>query len=351
MQQAYEDRISALRAQVDRITSRQLLDQQLMENKVSELLSRQAVLSERHGILGPLIDKADGEPAALPESAPTPAPRPDRRAEAPGRTDTSTARASAGSAVAAAFASLRPTTDAVGSGESVAERADRAFLEISRSLKSIEMKQIEKIRSMVDNAYQTAEEISAALADAGLEFDIDNEQTATGGPLITADPVRFDTEISQLDEALKTLDEVKEIARQLPFANPVPGARITSSFGMRRDPILGTRAHHSGMDFRASPGDPIRATGAGTVVAAGWNGGYGRMVEIDHGRGIVTRYAHLSRIAVKEGDRVTAGRIIGRAGTSGRSTGPHLHYEVRLEGAPTNPLKFLRVGRKIAKYL
>ena len=105
------------------------------------------------------------------------------------------------------------------------------------------------------------------------------------------------------------------------------------------------------MDFRASSGDPVRATGAGKVISAGWNGGYGRMVEIDHGRGVVTRYGHMKKIAVKKGEHVDTGTVIGRAGSSGRSTGTHLHYEVRRNGRPTNPLKFIAVGKEIYKYL
>jgi murein DD-endopeptidase MepM/ murein hydrolase activator NlpD len=105
------------------------------------------------------------------------------------------------------------------------------------------------------------------------------------------------------------------------------------------------------MDFRAPTGMEARTTAAGVVVKAGWNGGYGRMVEVDHGQGYATRYGHLSEILVKVGDKVTAGEVIGRTGSSGRSTGPHLHYEIRHNGAALDPARFLRVGKKIAQYL
>src|SRR5690606_25326084 len=98
-------------------------------------------------------------------------------------------------------------------------------------------------------------------------------------------------------------------------------------------------------------GKPAHATGAGVVVKAGWNGGYGRMVEIDHGDGLSTRYAHLSRISVKVGQEVATGDTVGKVGTSGRSTGPHLHYEVRRNGTAVDPLRFIKAGRKIAKLL
>jgi murein DD-endopeptidase MepM/ murein hydrolase activator NlpD len=126
---------------------------------------------------------------------------------------------------------------------------------------------------------------------------------------------------------------------------------VTSSFGVRRDPILRTPALHAGIDFRAAVGTPVRATGAGKVVRAGWNGGFGRMVEIDHGSGLTTRYAHLSKIGVRQGERLDSGDIVGEAGSSGRSTGPHLHYEVRRNGDALDPLRFLKVGKKIADLL
>src|SRR5690606_14973233 len=126
-----------------------------------------------------------------------------------------------------------------------------------------------------------------------------------------------------------------------------PGRAVTSGFGVRKDPLIGTAALHAGMDFRSRTGSPVLASGLGKVVRAGWNGGYGRMVEIDHGDGYVTRYAHMSRIDVAVGQTVEAGDKIGASGNSGRSTGPHLHYEVRKDGAPLNPLRFLKAGKAI----
>ncbi|MEM9207433.1 MAG: M23 family metallopeptidase, partial [Pseudomonadota bacterium] len=106
-------------------------------------------------------------------------------------------------------------------------------------------------------------------------------------------------------------------------------------------PFVRRRAFHSGLDFATPTGTRILATGSGRVARAGWMGGYGRMVEINHGNGLSTRYAHLSRISVKSGQRVTAGDVIGRAGSTGRSTGPHLHYETRIDGKAVDPMRFL----------
>jgi murein DD-endopeptidase MepM/ murein hydrolase activator NlpD len=115
-------------------------------------------------------------------------------------------------------------------------------------------------------------------------------------------------------------------------------ARVSSSFGMRVHPILGSHRFHRGVDLSAAWGTPIRASADGRVVYAGWNGGYGRQVMIDHGQGLATIYAHMSRMAAQTGERVHRGEIIGFVGSSGLSTGPHLHYEVLQNGRAVNPL-------------
>jgi murein DD-endopeptidase MepM/ murein hydrolase activator NlpD len=350
IQQAYEDRISALRAQVDRITSRQLLDQQLVESKVSELLERQSQLYQRHGRMEPMPDDAD-EHATPPVIAPIPAERPDTRAELP-----------AGSIPAAAFASVNPAPTAAPfafwspkeavSVESAADRADRLFVAINKSLRTIENEQFVRVDTLAENAYQTADAIKEALGSAGLSVDLYHAREAEGGPLIAIDKTAmFETKVKELDAALNALDALKQEARKLPIANPAPGLPITSTFGIRRDPILGTPALHSGMDFRAAIGTQVHATGTGIVVEAGRNGGYGRMVEIDHSNGFSTRYAHLSRILVKPGQRIKAGDVVGESGSTGRSTGPHIHYEVRRNGDAIDPLRFLKAGRTVAQYL
>jgi len=126
---------------------------------------------------------------------------------------------------------------------------------------------------------------------------------------------------------------------------------LRSGFGVRIDPFLGRPAMHTGLDLHGETGDAVHATADGTVTAAGWSGGYGRMVDIDHGNGLSTRYGHLSSIDVRVGQSVKTGQIIGKVGSPGRSTGPHLHYETRLRGAATDPQKFLRAGQRLAASL
>ncbi|MBA2539819.1 MAG: M23 family metallopeptidase [Deltaproteobacteria bacterium] len=152
------------------------------------------------------------------------------------------------------------------------------------------------------------------------------------------------------DKVIHTLDSLRAHAK-LPAPDvsalsiePVANAS-TSGFGWREDPINKRRKFHSGADIRGKHGTPVMAAGAGTVICAESKTGYGNVVFVDHGNGLVTRYAHLRKIEVKQGAIVTAGQRIGQVGSSGRTTGPHLHFEVRIDGAPVDPVTALLVGR------
>lgn len=355
MQHAYEDRIAALRSQVDRVTSRQLLDQQLMEEKVAELIARQNALSNRHGQIGPLLDRV----GVSPNQIPVPISNPKKQASLSIPT-TKTARlaalASASTIIAQPAAShINPLAYAVGTPtaerESVGERADRIFSSVTLSLKSIEIEQIEKMQGLAVDAFETASEIDEIIKSAGLPVSaIDN--TAVGGPFVRPnDPNAFEATLDDLDQALGRLDTVRRHARKLPIGIPAPGREITSRYGNRRDPFLGRLAFHGGIDFRTPTGTPVYSTGSGIVVHAGRNGGYGKMVEIDHGNGITTRYAHLSTVEVREGNHLSMGIRIGKSGSTGRSTGPHLHYEVRRNGNAVDPMRFLKAAKKLKPLL
>jgi murein DD-endopeptidase MepM/ murein hydrolase activator NlpD len=133
----------------------------------------------------------------------------------------------------------------------------------------------------------------------------------------------------------------------VPTAQPVPGSVLGSSFGFRIDPINGGSALHTGLDFQAETGTPILAAAGGVVVTQEPHAGYGNMVEVDHGNDLITRYAHASATFVKKGDLVKRGQKIAAVGSTGRSTGPHLHFEVLVQGVPQDPQKFLTAGEKI----
>jgi murein DD-endopeptidase MepM/ murein hydrolase activator NlpD len=162
-----------------------------------------------------------------------------------------------------------------------------------------------------------------------------------GGPL---EPVGgSDATFKQLFTSWKKLDNISQGAIAVPSDKPVKTAAFTSGYGVRSDPFRGAAAMHAGIDLAGPSGTPIHATADGVVSEAAWNnGGYGRLIKIDHGRGIETRYAHLSSMAVSPGQRVTRGQVIGRMGSTGRSTGSHLHYEVRIDGRAVNPIPFMK---------
>jgi murein DD-endopeptidase MepM/ murein hydrolase activator NlpD len=196
---------------------------------------------------------------------------------------------------------------------------------------------------------------AAGLSTEDLISAVKSGYSGQGGPLgpftistsnaaLSPDEVRANSILSGLDR----MNLYRIAAEKTPFAMPVKSAfRFTSGFGFRRDPKgAGTRMHE-GTDFAGSTGTPIYATGDGVVVHAGWDSGYGRSVEIQHEFGILTRYAHLSQIRVSVGERVSRGDRIGDMGSSGRSTGTHLHYEVRIGGRAANPMTFIKAGSNV----
>jgi murein DD-endopeptidase MepM/ murein hydrolase activator NlpD len=148
----------------------------------------------------------------------------------------------------------------------------------------------------------------------------------------------IEQQIAQVADAA-TLQHLE--LQHLPTRLPLEGAELSSTFGNREDPFNGRRAFHAGMDFAAAAGTPIRAAAAGTVAFAGFNAAYGWSVEIAHGNSLVTRYAHASRLLVARGTAVRQGDTIAQVGSSGRATGPHLHFEVLKDGAATDPQRYL----------
>ena len=170
-------------------------------------------------------------------------------------------------------------------------------------------------------------------------------QTGEGGPFesVSMSGVRADPTFKALFTSWKKLDSLQDGAIAVPSEKPVKTAAFTSGFGVRTDPFQARAAMHPGIDLAGPMGTPIYATADGTVLRAGWNaGGYGNLVELDHGKGIATRYGHMSAVLVSAGQHITRGQQIGRMGSTGRSTGSHLHYEVRIDGRPVNPIPFMK---------
>ncbi len=177
-----------------------------------------------------------------------------------------------------------------------------------------------------------------------------------GGPLVNARPMTepdlqaailaLTQAVDARDESLSSIEakilQQSVLKDMLPNSNPINAAFNSSSYGWRIDPFNGNKAFHEGLDFTANTGTPIRAAADGIVSSTEQGGAYGKLVKIEHGAGLETRYAHTSKILVKVGERVTKGQIVAEVGSTGRSTGPHLHYEIRLNGASLDPRKYLK---------
>jgi murein DD-endopeptidase MepM/ murein hydrolase activator NlpD len=346
MQFAYEDRIAELRAQVDRITSRQMLDQEQFEQKLQALMRRQAVLEQRSSsIAGDLgITTGSIKPQRLPEL----------RGERPVKPSpiSDTVIFTAPPDREARLQSREP----VNNNTRLADTAGNASLDgiltrVSLSLDKIDQRQVAALTNMEEKADNKARAIGAVLADLGI--NVGKGSGGTGGPYVPLKAPRgdsgpFERQIWRINVARAQLNRYTQALATVPVRKPVYGeVEQSSPFGMRMDPFLGGPAIHTGVDLRGDTGDPVRVTANGRVTRAAWAGGYGNMVEVDHGNGLVTRYGHMSKIEVKVGQHVSMGQTIGRIGSTGRSTGPHLHYEVRIDDKPVNPQKFLRAGLRL----
>lgn len=166
-----------------------------------------------------------------------------------------------------------------------------------------------------------------------------------GGPFEAVEPLKIasDPNFKALFTSWKQLDQLEQGTIAVPSMKPVKNANFTSGYGVRSDPFRGRAAMHGGIDLAGPVGTEIYATADGVVSRAGWNsGGYGNLVELDHGKGIQTRYGHLSKVLVQPGTRVKRGQLVGLMGSTGRSTGSHLHYEVRIDGKAVNPIPFMQ---------
>lgn len=357
MQYAYEDRIAELRARVDRTTSRQLLDQEQYDQKLNQIMRRQALLEQRAAALNAMPDTAPTgsiKPAARgPQSTdagsttgmPKPSPindtvifvtPPDREARLESRTPPA----------------ARPRTEFA-----KANGVDNVLSNLQTALDKVEGRQTATLNSVEEGYESRMRRMRSVITDLGLDMaqlEAATPKGGMGGPFIPVKPPStaeaFERQLYRINLTRAQVDKLTRTLSLVPYRKPVVGnVEFSSGFGVRSDPFLGRPAMHSGLDFRASTGDPVRATANGKVVNAGWSGGYGRMVEIDHGNGLSTRYGHLSAINVKVGERIAIGQVIGEVGSTGRSTGPHLHYETRIDGDAVDPQKFLRAGVRLSQ--
>jgi murein DD-endopeptidase MepM/ murein hydrolase activator NlpD len=338
MQLAYEDRIAELRTQIDRFSSRQLLDQEQYEKKLEQILRRQAALESRADALNGLGDATGAikQPARGGLSGVLRAilPKPARDK-------------------GAALIPDRPATDSRSGFLAKTTGGIGVLLErLQASLDRLEQRQAGAVGSLADNYDAKARRMRGVLIELGLEAGKAPGEGAVGGPFVPVNVskggVGFERQLQRIHVARAQVTRLTRTLATIPVRKPLDGGLdLQSGFGVRVDPFLGTPAMHTGLDLHGETGDPVRATADGTVVAAGWSGGYGRVVDIDHHNGLSTRYGHLSSVEVRVGQSVKRGQIVGKVGSTGRSTGPHLHYETRLKGEAVDPQKFLRAGEKL----
>ncbi len=405
MQYAYEDRLAAMRTQIERMKSRELVQEHAYEGRLHELFQRQAQLETRATLVASLAQRAasgtdiTGEvPRAAqpkpPEQAPVsaevnPLLRPRPVAEPPGLPAgvTSFAPITSGQG----FTTMKPHPDAMelrlgprhepaeggqaAQQQSAIEPPSESHRDLSdnsldetlparlaiaaSALDRVERKQVETVARLRAPAAAAAARLRVAIAETGLSSDRlippagAERAMPQGGPFVPVqigpESSAFAREFAKVQEAVLATDKLRRIVPYIPIRKPLPGTPdVTSGFGVRIDPFLGRPAMHTGIDLRDDYGAPVRATAGGRVVTAEWTGGYGRMVEIDHGNGIATRYGHLASISVRDGQSVEPGAVLGRIGSSGRATGPHLHYEVRIDDEAVDPGRFLRAAQKLA---
>ena len=241
-----------------------------------------------------------------------------------------------------------------------AANADKKIAEVESAKRALETRN-DVIFGQIEQALKvTVEPLDQMFRDAGLDPSslVDAAKRGydgQGGPLT---PIRLSTRgeppfpeevrANSILLGLQEIDQYREAAFKTPFAMPLKTPfRYTSGFGNRRDPFGRGIRGHEGQDMAGAYGSPIYATADGVVTHAGWESGYGRLVKIRHPFGFETRYGHMSQIRVEVGQKVSRGDRIGDMGNSGRSTGTHLHYEIRIGGAPKNPMKFIRAGQNV----
>lgn len=320
---AYVDRIAQLRIEVDRLHSRQFAQAGDINLQLQELSQQQELLLEQQQLVKQLADKATQlgiDTAALPR-------------------DTGADEV----AMAPAALSGRPQSDQIAAaGADMTRMMDESRLALA---------------GLADAATESTETILIELHGLGIKPKMPKGlDDGVGGPSMpAAEGADVDAIVDDANDvylALARFQAAKTAAGLAPIRKPMEApTRISSGFGNRTDPFTGTRAYHSGIDFPAPKGTIVMSAGYGKVTFVGQKSGYGNLVEVTHAAGLITRYGHLSAFLVKEGQVVDAGTPIAKVGSTGRSTGPHLHFEVRHKDQALDPNKYLAAGRRLAGFV
>lgn len=357
-----DTQIAALTTELERLRSTKYVDQEKVEQQLTDLSRIQRMIDARHNALVALAQSISrnpdvtgaipsaltpvrNAPASVPQPAPDPAkPRPlsdtllvdpplERSASIQSRV------------VVPRHAAARPANE---------DKRQLQLASVESTLTQLGAQQSNALNALELQLDERMTRTRVAIRELGIRVPASQRVQANpvGGPFVPLHGVPEDSFMRQVFRVRAAAAEHEKLAKHLdglPILLPIDGSiEITSGFGARLDPFLRRLAMHAGIDLRGETGDPVRSTAAGTVIHAARHKAYGLMVEIDHGNGLSTRYAHLSAILVKEGARVPARTLIGKIGSTGRSTGPHLHYEVRVDGEAIDPRRYLRAAKVLA---
>ncbi len=384
MQYAYEDRIAALKRDVENANQRAEGDAADFAERLRGLSQRQDQVESRTALLATFAAEVKQMHLPADTDAPPPAIDPTPTAAIP--------PSPAPAAAAAGFAAPNPpfdgkphpagfdlrlqdgshptplpfsTSDAAPASDDPMQSPTSLAHDLAARYKRTDATDLALLSALERPADRLNRRVHETLSSIGLSAgrfhtgnDALNDSAAggVGGPFvplpILSDGSGFAGAAARLQNALATAEDLEAVLPHIPLKAPLPGElEVTSPFGPRIDPFFGRAALHTGVDLRGAYGDAVHATAPGRVTFAGSMGGYGNLVEIDNGNGLTTRYAHLSSIDVTQGESVAAGAIVGHIGETGRATGPHLHYEVRIDGEPVDPEQFLRAGQTLAANL
>ena len=314
---AYEDRLAQMRVEIDRLHSRNYAQAGDINLQLQELSAQQETLLEQHQLVKALVTKADElglASVSMPDSAVLPE-----------------------------LATRNGNPDVAATSASVLQMMD----ETQEAMSGIASAATERTASIVGE-----------LSRLGIRVNLpDTDLDGIGGPLLASldgadqvSPILEDA--NAVMSALMRFKAARDSLELAPVHMPIVGNfRQSSGYGNRKDPFTGGRAFHSGLDFAAPTGTAVLSAASGVVSFVGERSGYGKVVEVEHGNGLVTRYAHLSAYLSREGQQVQIGTPIAKVGSTGRSTGPHLHFEVRRADEPLDPKSFLDTGKRLLAML
>ncbi len=379
MQDAYEQRLQSYRAEISRViqeTEQSKFEQNSVEGKIFDLGRRQRLIETRLQALNRLSElvapgAAVGAPSLNPITPVSPIPEPPARdiPRAPSLTSpsgrTNQPRINKSQLDSDVMHENKPFIQLaqLGAGSITLPYQQNVDFEIESmidkmtlSIQNAEQIQSKILNSMAHSSEARVNRLRVALNEIGMTPEGAITSKGRGEPdlpsiilPVSDEKSVFADRVKQVRSNFGLVHRLRYTIDALPIFNPtLENVRFSSGFGYRLHPILGTRKLHAGIDMAAPIGTPVKAAGAGIVLSAGWGGGYGNLVQIDHGNGVITRYAHLSQIDTVTGQPISVGTQIGLMGTTGASTGSHLHFETRLNGSPTNPACFLLAGDKIS---